>query len=83
MAHVVDTIDGHGPSNEKHRELQPMKTKVMLHILPVYIAEKSFYPLYIANMTEHFSFKSGCVIGVASNEMRGQLQPKKAKVMLY
>ena len=22
MAHVVDTIDGHGLSNEKHRELQ-------------------------------------------------------------
>ena len=40
MAHVVDTIDGHGPSNEKHRELQPMKTKVMLHILPVYIRSR-------------------------------------------
>ena len=36
-----------------------------------------FYSLCIINQAKHFSFKSGCVIQVASNEMCNQLQPMK------
>ena len=42
-----------------------------------------FYLLYITNKMEHFSFKSGCVIRVASKEMHWQIQPKKTKVTLH
>ena len=33
--------------------------------------------MYITNKTERFNFDSGCVVWVASNEMRPQLQPKE------
>ena len=32
-----------------------------------------FYPSFITNKTEHFSFKSGCVLRVENDEMRHQL----------
>ena len=42
-----------------------------------------FYPSFIANKTERFSFRSGCVLWVENDEMRCQLQPNKTKVRLY
>ena len=32
-----------------------------------------FYPSFITNKTEHFSFQSGCVVRVENDEIRRQL----------
>ena len=64
MALAVDAINRHGPSNEMRHQLQPKKTKVRLHKPFIHIALKDVLPVFVANKTECFSFKSGCAIGV-------------------
>ena len=44
---------------------------------------QTFYPSFITNKTDRFSFKGGCVVQVENDEMRRQLQPNKTKVRLY
>ena len=46
-------------------------------VLAVYAAAKDVLPPSIANKTEHFSFKSGCVVQVENNEMCRQLRIAK------
>ena len=36
-------------------------------VLAVYIAEKMFYPSFIANKMDCITFKNGCVVRVAKN----------------
>ena len=72
MALAVDAMDRHGPDNEMRHQLQLKKTSVAV-----------FYPSFLANKTERFSFKSGCVIRVENGEIRHQLQLKKNKIRLY
>ena len=70
---AVNVIDRRGPSNEMHCQLQLKKAKVRLHVLAIYIAAKTFYLPFITNKTEHFSFKSGCVVQVENGEMHCKL----------
>ena len=39
-----------------------------------------FYPSFITNKTERFSFESGCVLQVENDKMHRKLQPNKTKV---
>ena len=61
MALAINVIDRHGPSNKMRCQLQPKKTKLRLYYLFIK-QQKTFYPSFIANKMEHFSFKSGCVV---------------------
>ena len=54
MTPAIDTVDGHGLSNEVHRDLLPKKTKVTVHI-----AVKDILPVVITNKLECFCYKSG------------------------
>ena len=40
MTLAINTIDGHGPSNEMHRQLQLKKTKVTYIVLTIHITAK-------------------------------------------
>ena len=40
-----------------------------------------FYPPFISNKMEQFSFKSGCVVRVENDEIRCQLQSSKTNVL--
>ena len=66
MVLAVDVTDRHGSSDEMHRQLQPKKTKVGL-LLPFIYLQKTFYPPFITNKTEHVSFKGECLVGVAKH----------------
>ena len=59
-APAIDVTDRRCPSYKMRCQLQPKKTKVTLYYQP----QKAFYPPFIANKTEHFNFKNGCVIRV-------------------
>ena len=63
MAFAIDIIHGHGLRYEMHRQLQLKKTEVRLCLLLIK-QQKAFYVLHITSKTEHFSFKSGCVVQV-------------------
>ena len=82
IAIAIDIIDRRGPSNKMCRQLQAKKTKVRSY-LPFIKLQKTFYPSFITNKTERFSFKSGCVVWLENDEMHHQLQPNKTKVRLY
>ena len=69
MAFAADFIDRGDPSNEMRCQLQPKKTKVRLYKL-FKSEQKTFYPSFITNKTECFSFKSGCIVRVENDEMR-------------
>ena len=72
MALAVDVINRRGPSNEIHHKLQLKKNKVTLYD-PFIPQQKAFYQPFMTNKTEHFSFKSGCVVLVENGETRRQL----------
>ena len=58
MVLAIDIMHGHG--------LSPVRTKKTKAVLVVNAVKGNLlYALYIANKTECFSFKSGCVIWVA------------------
>ena len=50
-------------------KLQNLSPKEDLNcaVLAINIAAKAFFVLYITYKTEHFSFKSGCVVRVAKH----------------
>ena len=56
MALAIDIIHGHGPSNEMHHQLQPMKTKVSVLAFNTVVQQKVSYALYIINKMEHDPF---------------------------
>ena len=61
----INIIIVHGLSNKTSPQLQPKNPKAIKAVFNVIItAVKVLYELYITNKTEHFSFKSGCVVWV-------------------
>ena len=65
MALAIDIMYGCGPSNKMRPHLQPKKTKVRLIYSTKGVMRALHY--YITTKTEHFSFRSGCVIRVAKH----------------
>ena len=65
MALAVNVMHGHGPSNKMCIHLKLKKTKVRKVVLAINMAGKALDALYTTNKTEHFSFRSGCVVLVA------------------
>ena len=66
MSLAVDVINRHGPSNKMCCQSQPKKIKVRLYNLFIK-QQKTFYPPFITNKMERFSFISGRVIRVAKH----------------
>ena len=66
MVLSINIMHGPGLNSKMHTLLQPKETKVRLYLIVVDIAAKALYTLYIST-TDHFSFKSRCVVRVAKH----------------